>query len=53
MIRFPFYKVPSGCKARNALEGASKEAGRLDRRSYRIFQAKMLQVWTKVEMIKM
>ena len=53
MIKFPFFKAPSGCKVNDALERSMCRSGRSDRRSYCIFQANMLDVWTKVEAVKM
>ena len=52
MIKFSFVKAPSGCKVANASERGTRRAGRSIRRGSCIFQAKMLELWTKAKAVK-
>lgn len=52
MIKFSFVKAPSGCKVANASERGTRRAGRSIRRDSCIFQAKMLELWTKAKTVR-
>lgn len=52
MIKFSFVKAPSGYKVANASERGTCRAGRSIRRESFMFQAKMLELWTKAKAVK-
>ena len=53
MIKFPFFKAPSGCEVDDASERSMCRAGIPVRRGCCLFQAKMLEVWAKAKAVKM